>query len=633
LIVSGGDRRRAVGLGPSAPVEAFENVVLVIPPDPLLVSCNRDAMGGMGVLLEKRSRPVYAPMDAVYAATILRSLGVATHVADSLGKELPVNRVTDLEPDLVGLKVSSQTLVTDLEWASRLKRDMPRAFVVAFGPAATEAAHEVLLHPAIDAIAPGEAEVSLVSMVRPEWRHAPGMQEGDEGPEDKPFVHDLNALPFPDWSLLPIERYSLAEVVAEKERAFPVLASRGCPLKCQYCSYPVAQGRRFRTRSVENVLDEIEALVARWGAKHILFRDPCFGTGRRWLKELCRGILDRRLRLTWRCETRAELLGGSVLDLMAEAGLRTVNIGVESVEPAVLQSVRRRQTLRQTAEVIRHCREVGVEACVFLLAGLPGDNPETFHRTVEWVAELQPPLVQILPLTLYPGTPLHAWATQCGTVRATTADPHLWGRSLVPTWWAPDQARTIAEAKISLAVAHAEWLRWGPEGRPVTGDAPSRAEPVRASPEERLRSYVQAARIAASRGRHREALEWLDAASETGPEHESVLVERGKVLDARGDRAAAEAEFRRALELSPRSPRALRHLVGILVKQHRWDEALPLLEDLLNCEDLIRSRRVHTHRVMATACARCGLHKRAEIHRKAWQELVSDGNHDWRLGV
>ncbi len=588
-------------------------VALVIPPDPPLVSCNRDAMGGFGILTEKRLEAVYPPLDVVFAATVLRSLGVEVVLVDSLGKDLPPERVASLAADTVAVRIAYPTLTTDLEWTSRLKRLRPDTAVAVFGPTVDHLREDLHRGQGLDLIVSGEAEAALPTL----------LLDPQPPPKEGAKTEDLDRLPFPDWSLLDVSCYTLGETPPAPGPAFPVSASRGCPHGCRYCPYPVSQGTALRARSPRNVLDELGYLIERWQAKHVLFRDPCFGMRKEWLVALCDGIRSRRLNLTWRCETRGELLGHGVLEAMAEAGLVAVNLGVESADPRVLEKVGRQPRIHEAADAIRACRSLGLEAHVFLMAGLPGETAKSFERTVDWVMDLHPASVQILPLVLYPGTELHRSAVRDGHARWTKGDPRLRGKVLAPSWWDAEQARAVEEARVRIALAHADWLR----SLETTG---SPAAPV-SVPTERLRSYLQAARIVVRRGEPAAALEWLDAAAGVDPDHESVLVERGKVRAAAGDKAGAEREFRRALAATPGSRRASLHLAAILTTQKRWDEAIPLLEQLLARDDLLPARRSSVHRVLSMAYTQQGQPDRALSHRREWLRMMADSGHPWQM--
>jgi radical SAM superfamily enzyme YgiQ (UPF0313 family) len=574
----------------------------------------------MGVLMEKTGSPVYPPMDLVYAATVLRALGVTTHLVDSLGRELPVDQVVALEPDVVAVRVAFPTVVTDLHWASELKRAAPGIAVVAFGALVQQTPDEILAHPSVDALALGEAEVSLAALALGGELHTiPGIMTSSDSPRSAPSVANLDGLPFPDWSLLPVEQYTLAEIGTPRPGAYPVLASRGCPHGCAYCSYPVAQGRKLRTRSVDDVLREVELLVSERGARHLLFRDPCFGMDRGWMELLCRGLIAGGHDLTWRCETRPEALAGGMVDLMAEAGLREVNLGVESTDPGVLEEVGRRTRLDDASEVIRRCRELGIDAWVFLIAGLPGDSPEGLRRTAEWVSALHPASVEVFPLTLYPGTPLHGAAEQQGTVLRAVEDVWRRGRTYAPSTWTMDDAGSLVETRRWLALEHARWLRSldekssSPDEHTVSGGSP------RASVDERLRAYLNAARIARAEQRLPEALHWLESAARTGVRDGRVLLERGKIRVALGDRAAALRDFRNAVEASGRGQRAVLRLARHLAEDGTWDDAVPLLNELLTREDLLPSRRALIHRLLAVVHERTGDHEAALCHRQRWR--------------
>jgi radical SAM superfamily enzyme YgiQ (UPF0313 family) len=209
-------------------------------------------------------------------------------------------------------------------------------------------------------------------------------------------------LPFPDWSPFPVRSYSY--MPALQQRPFlPILSSRGCTFTCSYCPYPVFY--QWNKRSPANVVAEITQLVEQFGVRGLLFRDPLFTADRQRVEGICEGILAKGFKLRWACETRLDLLNERLLDLMYRAGLRVVNVAVESSDEAVLAGVKRRNAdVDHQERIIRHCDRIGIRVTVFYVLGLPEDTEATVRRTVAHAKRLNTHVAQFFVCTPFPGT-------------------------------------------------------------------------------------------------------------------------------------------------------------------------------------------------------------------------------------
>ncbi len=213
-------------------------------------------------------------------------------------------------------------------------------------------------------------------------------------------------MPFPARHLLPMDRYRSA--VWGKKPFTTMLSSRGCHYSCSYCPYRIGHGTKWRARSAKNVVDEIEECVRRHGVREILFRDPLFTADKERAIEISDLIVERGIKVDWRCETRADLASEEMIDAFARAGCREINFGVESGSPEILERVRRVAIPRERIRAIfERCRRVGIETMAFFIIGLPGETEQTVEQTIELALELCPDVVQFTAATPYPNTPYY----------------------------------------------------------------------------------------------------------------------------------------------------------------------------------------------------------------------------------
>lgn len=249
-----------------------------------------------------------------------------------------------------------------------------------------------------DFIVDGEPESALMRLAA-----------GDDmsGTVASPAADDLDSLPFPWWEPLVTSRRTLRVPFSGRPAggAVPVLASRSCPEFCTYCPHRIQAP--YRTRSVGNILDELEHLQDTRGPVHVVFRDPLFSDDRDRVLSLCDGIRSRALRHTFECETRLDRLDVPLLRAMANAGLRAMSFGVESVSATTLRKVGRRPIPEhQQREILAECRGLGIVTAAFYVFGFPEDTFESIQATIDYAVDLRSTVAQFKILTPYPGTPL-----------------------------------------------------------------------------------------------------------------------------------------------------------------------------------------------------------------------------------
>lgn len=235
----------------------------------------------------------------------------------------------------------------------------------------------------------------------------PALARGDipTGVVDGNFVEDLDALPFPRWDGFDVRRFRY-RVITRRGVTLPVLGSRGCAYRCDYCPYLV--NARFRTRTVASLVAEIAHLNGRYGARGISFRDPLRLFDAAEARAFGDALLSRGLDVRFSMECRADRLDEDLLDLLRRAGLRSLEIGVESADPeTVAARGRRPPSIEHLERIVRHCHRIGVRVIANYLFGLPNDDASGMEATARYARRLNTFAVQFTVATPYPGTTLH----------------------------------------------------------------------------------------------------------------------------------------------------------------------------------------------------------------------------------
>jgi len=321
-------------------------------------------------------------------------LAYVAAIAARAGHEVMVSRGEVVPADVAIVLSSLVDFRAETAWARAMRA---RGARVGFVGLAAQKMPELFLADA-DFIVDGEPEAAVQRLCAGERL---------EGVVPSPQIDHLDALPFPNWAPLVPSRRRLRVPFAGRPvgGALPVLASRSCPEFCTYCPHRIQS--TYRSRSVGNILDELEYLQQTRGPLHIVFRDPLFSQDRDRVLSLCDGLRARRLTHTFECETRLDRLDTELLTTMHRSGLRAMSFGVESLAPATLKKVGRRPIpeAHQRA-ILEACRQLGIVTAAFYVLGFGEDTWESINATIEYSVELGSTVAQFKILTPYPGTPL-----------------------------------------------------------------------------------------------------------------------------------------------------------------------------------------------------------------------------------
>jgi radical SAM superfamily enzyme YgiQ (UPF0313 family) len=233
---------------------------------------------------------------------------------------------------------------------------------------------------------------------------APALARGDipEGLVSAGFVQDLDALPFPKWDQFDIRKFRY-HIVTGKGITLPMLGSRGCPYTCNYCPYLV--NSQYRVRSAESVVDEIRYLWGRYNIRGISFRDPNLTFDKTRAHHFAELLLKYNLDIRWSMEARTDRLDPELMRLLYRAGLRSVEVGIESANKQTLtENQRKAASNAQQEKIIECCHKLGIRVIANYTFGLPNDTVEGIRETIRYAKKLNTFAIQFTVTTPYPGT-------------------------------------------------------------------------------------------------------------------------------------------------------------------------------------------------------------------------------------
>ncbi len=347
----------------------------------------------------------WPPLHLGYVAAVLQRSGheVSLLEANALGAGAIVDRLEDLAPDVVVAGTSTRTFRDDSSFLSGLGDGVAR---VLFGDLPSVRPDAVLT--ACDAAVVGEAEAVL-----PDLLHA--LEDGKDGADitgvrvrrkgcttgsGRGVITDLDSLPLPARHLY-LGDYS--NPLAVRTPFTTVLASRGCPHGCTFCTARIVQGRTFRTRSTANIAQELDLLEAH-GYREVFFRDENIAHDKAWFLAVADDLAARDM--VWMANARADALDEDVVDAMADSGCHLVKLGVESGSQHVLDSLGKGSRVDDARRAVALCKDRGVSVLAHFLMGAPGQTVEDLQRTADFALELDCDLASFDLLLPLPGTPL-----------------------------------------------------------------------------------------------------------------------------------------------------------------------------------------------------------------------------------
>jgi radical SAM superfamily enzyme YgiQ (UPF0313 family) len=230
--------------------------------------------------------------------------------------------------------------------------------------------------------------------------------------ETKPSerIADLDKLQFPAMHLLKHDAYQMTFARFKPRLYLPIMATRGCPFKCVFCSEPLTNPY-VRFRSAKNIVDEIEKEYRELGISHFFFLDSNLTLKRSQIEGVCYEILQRKLKITFEGWTRANLVDKELLRLLREAGLIRMSYGLESGSPEVLKIIRKEVPHEDMLKAFRWTDELGIEPACSVMLGLPGETKKSVHQTIDFVKKIPQILYSNFSIANpYPGTEMYGWA-------------------------------------------------------------------------------------------------------------------------------------------------------------------------------------------------------------------------------
>lgn len=347
------------------------------------------------------------PMGVGYIASeLLKIDGIHVDIIDTTFVKNPKDHVSQIfkkkRYNVIGFSVMT-SMIKDAFDMSRIIKDIdPDSKIIFGGPHPTVAPEHVLEHKTVDAVCIGEGEQTMRELVLSDLRF-PGIKgiwfkENStivKNPPRRP-CENLDQLEFPNRDLLDTKRYLKywfqLDSVSPSLSGNNIIASRGCPYRCTYCQPTLSKifGKKLRKRSPENIVEELMFLQKRYQIRAFMFQDDTLIIDKEWIYNVCAEIIKKKINLVWGCNIRANLADRDLFVKMKEAGLRKVNMGVESGSQRILDDVYDKKiTIEQIKNTVKLLKELDLKVQGYFMVGAPTETETDIINTIKFAKNLE----------------------------------------------------------------------------------------------------------------------------------------------------------------------------------------------------------------------------------------------------
>lgn len=368
----------------------------------------------------KDARNFWLPLGLAYIASYLEKHSFEVKIVDAnaLGiedKEV-VNSIEET-PDIVGITALTPYIYSAWTIAKNIKQKFPNTLIVLGGHHPSVLPEESLENKFIDIVVIGEGEETMKEIAT--WRRdgypknlseIRGIAYKNQGKikstERRPLIENIDDLPFPARHLFPFPK----KYTPSAYRKLPVAAiftSRGCPYRCTFCHFDLF-GKRFRARTPENVVSEIEYLKKHYDIKEFHIGDDNFCLDVERAIKICDLLIERKINLPWACVggIRVDTIAKhpEIIEKMAQAGFYRTSVGIESGNQQILDNIQKGITLEQADKAVRILKKNKIFVGGYFIIGNYGENKKTVEDTIRFAKYLPLDYAQIMIATPYPGS-------------------------------------------------------------------------------------------------------------------------------------------------------------------------------------------------------------------------------------
>lgn len=382
------------------------------------------------------------PLGLAYLGAVLENNGIEVKIFDCLAEgwdnrlevgdniirigtsfEQVEEIIRDYAPDMVGVNNLFTSQRKNAHEIYKLAKKINSNIVTVAGGAHPTVMPELVLTDAnVDFAVLGEGEESLINLIgviegRKEIEELNGIGYRTNGekkiiPKTK-FIEDLDGLPFPARHLLNMKKYfglKVSHGTRTKKKFSPIITSRGCPAGCTFCSAHNVWGKKFRSRSPENVIAEMKLIKQEYGIEEIMFEDDNINLNAKRAEKIFDLMIEEELDFVWDTPNgvAAWTLTENIIRKMKLCGCRKLNFPIETGNQFVMDNIIRKPVkLHKIAPLINYAHKIDLKVGIFLVIGMPGETEEQMWDSAHFAKDLGVYFPHISIATPYPGSELY----------------------------------------------------------------------------------------------------------------------------------------------------------------------------------------------------------------------------------
>ena len=351
------------------------------------------------------------PIDLLYIAAASEKAGAECKI-----KDYPVNRkgwdefkkdLEEFHPSFVIISTTTPSFKKDMQTCDIVKNFDSRILTIAKGPHVSVLDIEVMnKYKNLDVVIRGESEIVVQEIISADnLQKIKGITFRNRNlivkNEDRPFLDNLDCLPFPARHLADNSLYIRPDT---GETQTTVITNRGCNRDCIYCLGQIASGSKPRFRSAENIVAELRGCIEKYNIKNFLFKAESFTINKNWAIKVCKKIISEGLKINWCCSSNVDTIDEEMLEWMKKSGCWLIGFGIETGSQKILNRMKKFTTLQQAREAVGLCKKAKIRTSLYFLLGLPWETKKTFELSRRFALELDGDFILAIFPYPFPGT-------------------------------------------------------------------------------------------------------------------------------------------------------------------------------------------------------------------------------------
>jgi len=365
------------------------------------------------------------PLGLMYIAATLEEKGLAVKIIDFVSDQ-NVRHIEKViaknNADIFGISVITDNRSMAFSIVNIIRRIHRNSRIVLGGIHPTLFYKQILNTIDVDAIFLGESELSFLRYVtefnvaKNDLLNIPGVAFRDASGKiittKSAWVECIDKIPKPAFHLIELDRYKNSV----NEIDFHMLTSRGCPFRCNFCSISAAYKGHYRVHSVSRVIEEMMIIQSFKSQGRIMFHDDFFAVDTDRTRELCKGIIKKKIILKWTARFRVDRVDSATLRLMKESGCEAIFFGIETGSPKILEAMNKQFSFEDVKRAFALTKESGIKTICNIMLGYPGEDKDTLRETRDLLSIIKPDKVYFHPVVILPGTVLYNQCVEKGLI-------------------------------------------------------------------------------------------------------------------------------------------------------------------------------------------------------------------------